>query len=253
VIVRDEDEHWSVVLQPDHAELSGHMARAWGASAPVTLASARHDDGWAVWERAPLLAPGTARPQGFLEVNVPTHLAFWRAATAAVVDEDPHAGLLVSMHGTGIYRGRYGTHAEARFGDEVQSQVDAFVAEQEKLQSGLAEGLELDEGERWAGYRLLQTVDRLSLHFCVTDPESGDRQTIERVPIGDAGNETEMTLTPLGPYRVCLDPSPFGAAPERFELLRRAVPKREWRDHASFRRDLWATEPERLAITIEGP
>lgn len=252
MIVRDEGEHWSVVLQTDHAELSGQMAEAWGATAPVTMASRRHDDGWAVWERAPLLAPGSARPQGFLEVNIATHLAFWRAATAAVADEDPHAGLLVSMHGTGIYRGRYGTHPPAQFEAELQSRVDDFVAEQEQRQSELADGLELDEGERWTGYRLLQVVDRLSLHFCLMDPSSGDEQRIERVPVGVSGDEAEVVLTPLEPYRVRLEPSPFGDEPVRFELVRRALAKREWSDHASFRRDLWATEPEALAITIEG-
>ena len=39
---------------------------------------------------------------------------------AAVLDQDPYAGLLVSMHGAGIYRGRYGTQPSLKltFADE---------------------------------------------------------------------------------------------------------------------------------------
>ena len=44
----------------------------------------------------------------FLDVDVRSHLAFYRAGIAAVTEQDEHAGLLVSMHGAGIYRQRYG-------------------------------------------------------------------------------------------------------------------------------------------------
>ncbi len=261
MIVRDAGEHWAVVLQTDHADLSGQFAEAWGSAGrfarprsleSVVLASRRHDDGWAVWERAPLVAADSARPQGFLEVSVPTHLAFWRAATAAVVDEDALAGMLVSMHGTGLYRGRYGTHPPAQFEPSLQAEVDEFVAEQESLQERLVDATGVGEGERWGGYRLLQVVDRLSLHFCVMDPQSSERQRIERAPLDASGGETALLLTPLGRDRVRLEPCPFGEEPRRFQLRRRAVPKREWPDHASFRRDLWATPPESVPITIDG-
>ena len=58
---------------------------------------------------------------------------------AAVLDQDPYAGLLVSMHGAGIYRGRYGTQPSLKltFADEVRDQVEAFVAEQEELHARL--------------------------------------------------------------------------------------------------------------------
>ena len=67
--------------------------------------------------RAPLVssgtftinADGTSKPTGFLEVAVPSHLTFYRACIAAVSEQNPYAGALVSMHGAGIYTGRYGT------------------------------------------------------------------------------------------------------------------------------------------------
>ena len=55
------------------------------------------------------MVDGDGKPVSFLDVHVPAHLAFYRAGIAAITDEDPYAGLLVSMHGAGIYRQRYGS------------------------------------------------------------------------------------------------------------------------------------------------
>ena len=111
MIVRDRGDSWQVVMQTDHADLSGAFARAWAEQRPghesLVTAAERHDDGWAVWEQAPRV-DGTGTPVNFLEVDVRSHLAFYRAGIAAITDEDARAGLLVSMHGAGIYRQRYG-------------------------------------------------------------------------------------------------------------------------------------------------
>src|SRR5438309_12066349 len=93
MIVRHQDDAWQVVLQTDHADLSGAVAEAWTDRGPrhdsVVVAARRHDDGWAVWERSPLVGADGA-PVGFLDVHVPAHLAFYRAGIAAITDEDPY-------------------------------------------------------------------------------------------------------------------------------------------------------------------
>ena len=260
MIVRDRGDDWQIVLQTDHADLSGQFARAWGnregfaAPSPlesVAVAAARHDDGWAVWERAPTLDRDGAAPRNFLDVEVPSHLAFYRAMIAAVLDQDPYAGLLVSMHGAGIYRGRYGTQPSLKltFADEVRDQVEGFVAEQEELQARLVDRLGVSDEERWTNYRLLQVYDRLSLYFCLKDTEAGEADTLEPVPV-DAGGETALGIEPAGAWSVRLDPYPFAESPARFRLVRRRVGKRGRRDDESFRRELAAAAPEHVEITI---
>ncbi|MGH3004776.1 MAG: DUF3891 family protein [Gaiellaceae bacterium] len=262
MIVRDAGDSWQVVLQPDHADLSAQFAAAWGnpdgfvppsPPEPVMVATARHDDGWAVWERAPALDRDGAAPRNFLDVEVPSHLAFYRAMIAAVLDHDAYAGLLVSMHGAGIYRGRYGTQPSLQltFADEVRDQVEAFVEEQEELQERLVSELGVSEEERWANYRLLQVYDRLSLYFCLRDVEAGEADTIAPVPRDYSGTEAALAIEPLGPWHVRLDPYPFAESPEEFRLLRRVLPKRSWADGERFRQDFAATAPETAVITIE--
>jgi Protein of unknown function (DUF3891) len=231
VIVRDAGDAWQVVLQTDHADLSGAFARAWTEQGPnhasLVVAAERHDDGWAVWEQAPRVDE-RGKPVNFLEVDVRSHLAFYRAGIAAIAEQDADAGVLVSMHGAGIYRQRYGLDAGLALtrAPEVQELVDAFVAEQEATFGG-------DPGSRRDDYALLQLYDRLSLYFCMRDVESGETAELQG-----------FELVPLGPWRVRLTPYPFAESPARFMLVRRLVPKDDGDD-------VLAVEPQSVEITVE--
>jgi hypothetical protein len=261
MIVRDAGDSWHVVLQTDHAVLSGQFAESWGNDRfdpvrpfrGVVTAAFRHDDGWAVWERAPSLmdSNGGVRPRNFLDVQVGSHLAFYRAMIASVQDDDPYAGLLVSMHGAGIYKGRYGTNPQLRltFAADEQQQVDAFVREQEQRHPDLIASVGAPEQERWTNYKLLQVFDRLSLYFCMKDVERGEADSLAPTPVSYAGEETALQIEPDGPWGVRLDPFPFAGEQASFTLVRRVIPKRAWADADEFRREFFATEPLTTAIT----
>jgi hypothetical protein len=231
VIVRDAGEAWQIVLQTDHADLSGVCAQAWAERGPrhdsLVVAAERHDDGWAVWEQAPLVSED-GRPVNFLDVHVPAHLAFYRAGISAITDQDPYAGLLASMHGAGIYRQRYGrdTGLGLSRAPEVQELVDAFVAEQEQGWPDRMAAVGADEERSWVDYDLLQFHDRFSLYFCRQDLEAGEGADFQG-----------YRFEPLGPWRVRLTPFPFSERPARFTLLTHLLDKRAWTQD-EFRREL---------------
>lgn len=265
MIVRDAGDAWQVVFQTDHAVLAGDFARAWGNErfarpepfGTVVEATARHDDGWAVWERAPSLSGhnGAAAPCNFLDVQITSHLAFYRAMIASVGDDDPYAGLLVSMHGRGIYNGRHGTNPELKltFAADEQHAVNVFVDEQEAAQRTAIAQLGVPDEERWTNYKLLQLFDRLSLYFCTKDVERGESDTLSPAPTDYHGGETELRIEPTGPWSVSIDPYPFTEPAARFEVVRRVVPKRSWADLSEFRRDFFAEPVQSTTITIESP
>jgi hypothetical protein len=230
LIVRDLGEAWQVVMQTDHADLSAAFARAWAEALPPSLvvATERHDDGWAVWEQAPRV-DGGGGPVTFLDVDVRSHLAFYRAGIAAITEQDPDAGLLVAMHGAGIYRERYGLDPGLGLSraPEVEDEVDAFVAEQEAKFGG-------DPGPRRRDYDLLQLFDRLSLYFCMRDVENGE-----------AGEVQGYALEPVAPWHVRMTPFPFEASPSHFSLVRRVLPK-------GGAADLLDAPTEVTEITVEG-
>ena len=229
VIVRDLGDAWHVVLQTDHADLSGQFAASWSktVSESLRIAARRHDDGWAVWERAPRI-DGEGKPVNFLDVDVRSHLAFYRAGIAAITEHDSRAGLLVSMHGAGIYRQRYGLDPALGLSraPEAQVEIDAFVAEQEAKFGG-------DLGDARGDYELLQVYDRLSLYFCMRDVEGGESAEFQG-----------YALEPVGPWHVRISPYPFTESPASFSLVRRVLPK-------AGTVDVLATAPERVAITVE--
>ena len=239
MIVRDRGADWQVVLQIDHAELSGALAAAWAEPSSrhdsLALAARRHDDGWAVWERAPRVEADSGTPVNFLDVGIPAHLAFYRACIAAVGEQDPYAGLLVSMHGAGIYRQRYGRDLSLKLGraPEYQPLIDAFVEEQEAGYPERMEATGAGDDERWRDYELLQLYDRLSLYFCMRDVERGEEAELQG-----------YRLEPLGPWRIRMQPFPFAEGQARFSLARRLVPK-------DGRADVLAVPVERAELSIE--
>ncbi len=260
MFVRDMGHSWQIVLQPDHGVLAGQFAAQWGGSAVGTpanhaslqVAARRHDDGWAIWEREPTINAGTPKPTGFLEVAVPSHLTFYRACIAAVAEQDTYAGLLVSMHGSGIYTGRYGTQPGLglKQSAEYPELIGAFVAEQEAWQAEQVTALGVPDAERWANYKLLQVFDRLAIYFSLQDLEQGHSEVIAPVPAA-GGSEVELSLEPVKPWHVRMSPFPFATNGDAsFSLVRRVIPKQDWASNDAFRAAFDAVQPERLSITV---
>ncbi|HUG64002.1 MAG TPA: DUF3891 family protein [Gaiellaceae bacterium] len=246
MIVRDAGDSWQLVMQTDHADLAGGFARAWAEQGPrhdsVVLAARRHDDGWATWERSPLVDV-ESRPVTFLDVHVPAHLAFYRAGIMAVADEDPYAGLLVAMHGAGIYRQRYGADPALALtrAPEVQELVDEFVAEQEAASTARMEHAEVSETLRWDDYHRLQWYDRFSLAFCMRDWDEP----------GEAFDVGSYRFEPRGAWSATIAPYPFAAPSVSVRLLRRRLPKRP-RTQPEFREELAATQVEIVDVVVAG-
>ncbi|HXE45597.1 MAG TPA: DUF3891 family protein [Conexibacter sp.] len=260
MLVRDAGDAWQVVLQTDHADLSGQLAAAWGGPgfarpepyAPLVRAARCHDDGWAVWEQWPRL-DGDGAPQSFLTVPAPVHLAFYRAGVEVVAEEDPAAGLLVSMHMSGLYRQRYDVMPSPprELPDDVRDLVEAFVEQEEDRQVALRRLLDADEAWRWTSYALLQVFDVVSLYFGLADVEAGAPGACEGVPTTAGAAPVRVAIAPLGPWRVRFDPYPFTLDPIALTLRRRLVPKREWPDDDAFRADLAAAPFETVRLFAE--
>ncbi|HEX5145827.1 MAG TPA: DUF3891 family protein [Conexibacter sp.] len=259
MLVRDAGDAWQIVLQTDHADLAAQLAAAWGGPGfarpepyePLVRAARRHDDGWATWEQQPRLDADGA-PQAFSGVAAPVHLAFYRAGVECVCDEDPAAGLLVSMHMSGLYRDRYDVMPTPprSLSDDERDLVDAFVQQEEDRQVALRRMLDADEAWRWTSYALLQVFDIVSLYFGLANAEVGAAGACEGVPTADGGDPVRIAIEPLGPWRVRLHPYPFADSPAPFTLRRRLLrkPARPWPDEDAFRAELAATPVETVRI-----
>ena len=258
MIVRHLDATVQIVRQDDHDDLSGRFADRFGGEGlwdpnprdSVIRACAEHDDGWTEWEDEPEVDPESGRAWNFRDMEIARHLRLYRTGIPRVTGRDPYAGMLVSMHGSGIYRGRYGLQPEMQlsYAPEVESAIDEFVAEQEAAQEELRERLGADRDEVWSAYRLLQAADRFSLSFCL-DPEQG-RTSLGAAP-GAGGEDVEISIEPLGDWRVRLTPFPLASgAEETFSLLRRVLPDRAWGSDEELRAALLEAPVETVEIAV---
>jgi hypothetical protein len=267
MIVQPRDGALLLVRQTDHAALSGTLAEHWGGGPfarptprpSVLVAAARHDDGWGGWEARPQVNPATRRPYQFTELPVREHYAFYAEGIAAVIRDDPYAGLLVSMHLSGLYRQRHGLDPALgldRFPPELRPVVEGYLRDLAAQQHALRERL-LDESDYpaeaveelavWTNYKLLQVYDLFSLYLCLSRPREW---TLRHVPVNDAHADVEMLLRPAGGDALTVTPYPFDEAPLRVSVPARVVPDRDYADDEDLRAALAAAEATELRFEL---
>ncbi len=216
VLLRHDDQGVLTIGQASHAWLSGQLARAWGnerfpAPAPreeVCLAAEQHDVGMSVWDLEPTLNTRTGLPHSFLEMPLATHLELWGAAPERLLTQSRYAALLVSMHGSRLYRRR---DLDA-LGETDAAAVRAYLTEQDRFQDELSASLARDP--RMAGWareemlarnsQLLSTWDALSLAICLGEPS----RSVPAVPTNDGNREIRCSAL-AGEGRLRLEPWPF--------------------------------------------
>jgi len=131
VLLVDHPEGKVAVAQPAHAWISGQLARAWADASPreeVCLAAEQHDIPWLEWERDPSYDPQTGYPFTFMSLDMPTKLAMWETGPDVLVAQSRYAALLVSMHGSRLYKGL----DRSAFEREVRATLDASDEEVER-------------------------------------------------------------------------------------------------------------------------
>lgn len=257
-----------LVKQVDHGELAGQLAGAWGNEsfeAPTPFdsactAAAKHDEGWRPWDDRPAFNQHEARPLHFLEISMEDHIPLYHAGVEAVAKLDAYAGVLVGMHWTGLYRGRWGLQsnvADLLQADRspVQKLQDSAVLAEESRWIPVKTGLWRGEGSRaafetrlWHNYELLQCWDLLSLFVCTaplsTPSPSSDAillsstlksidqppgtRLIPRVTPRTGEEPVDLVLTVIEPGVVAVEPYPFNSPTAAFSVQAAVIPDRRY-------------------------
>ncbi len=243
----------ALVGQTDHSRFVGQLAAHWGnrdfepprPRDSVVRAATFHDFGWLRYETSPLVPPGGGEPYPFLQVPMSAEqLGAYQWALDWMADIDAYAGLIVSMHRTGLWQGRYGTitHPAGRYNlTALSPEVRAFIDRNEARQAG--QRTSLDDKAVWTNYRLMQVWDLLGLYFCCQEPVEDH---IAPVPVGYGGGAdgggVRMTMTPAGGRRVAFDPFPFDVRPCRVQLAVRRLARTRFEDTEAFRHAWFGAE-----------
>ncbi len=284
MIVAEADGTLQFVTQPAHAALAGQFADHWGGAvespaprAPAVHAAYAHDDGWLAYDQVPHLHDD-GRVVDFRSVPDGVWVDLYESGVDAVAAADAAAGLLVSMHGAGLRRRRYGLSPSW---PDTPPAFEAYVAREEDRQTRLADALRaadrladadlalldaLDDAgtppadhdsRLWRNYQRLQAWDALSLFLCLSVVP--DVTNLERVPTGP-GAETAVRVerdgdaepedgpsADRGSYR--LDPYPFETAPLRVTVPVRTV-QGGFDSESILRRRYYESPREEKAFTL---
>jgi hypothetical protein len=254
MIIQEQGDQFVVIRQTDHAVLAGFFAREWGNENFVRpepndsfrLAAAEHDNGWTEWERNPEIDFATFAPYTFMSIPTAEHVEIYKRGIDRIVQADPYAGLLTTMHVAGLYdRARAtmpGFSAKYIKATETQ-QVAEFIQRLRLQQLRLKVDLRADAARKnFAEEKSLQNnllrleaLDRLSLYFCLAPQEDA---TIDAVPLDEEGRTADWELRPQADNAVTITPYPFRRDPLEVSILARRIPKRRYADDTDVQKAL---------------
>jgi hypothetical protein len=219
-----------VIASADHATMAHQFAQMFGNKAFLELDPTdlmehvvrNHEAGWADLDQKPLRNPMTGLPYHLSEIPELLHIQKAKLSPTMNEQHHPFCGLLSSMHEWGLYNRRYGLSDKALIGEiseENRDALDEFLKEQleyqERLKAQLAAnpataGL-IEPAKLFHSYKLLEFFDTLALYFNRFHERSWTTETYSNVP-RHIENDVTVTVRPLRPRTVTVDPWPFRAS-----------------------------------------
>ena len=207
------------IHQTTHALMSAQFCRFWGNDdfatpqpyAPVMMAIAQHDNGWAEWETAPKLCDD-GFPMDFMTfTDQAAKTRLWQIGIERAWGQHPYAALIIGRHAAILYEQ---FQARDAYDPVDNAEVNRFLADQREL---------LERARRLLGdvpefvpamqpevieanARLLQFGDHASLQVSV--PWAEDTM-LSHCPVDYSGNETEIRMR-YDDAHITFDPWPFG-------------------------------------------
>jgi uncharacterized protein DUF3891 len=214
----DRDGRALAITLAEHQGLAVQLAAAFGNERcdplvprdVMLFAVGNHDAGWAALDAAPALDAATGLPCSLNRNRRADLLAAAVASADYNERHHPFCGLLVSLHYTGLYRGRIGP-IPASEKPAVNAMLAGEVRRQQRLRDSLARDPAwctwVDEPALRFNFERLQFFDRLALYLNATPLDRLQSMVFERVPMAPARTAEVTVLRADG--GVAFDEFPF--------------------------------------------
>ena len=257
MIKRDLQDGTSLfILQEDHADLAAQFAAHWGNERfakldpyeSMVFAGIYHDSDHRETEADIPIDSEKWLPHGHRTVPFSSKKIAALAQNIDWVSErDPYAGLIVSMHHTGLAQSRYNLIQSWQTGygaaapqKRISPEMEATVKKLETSQREQMNRLEKDSSRHvWVNYRIFQVFDLLSLYFCCDGYEAdGSMKAVRITPVPtayDSDKEVELHIIPSDSQSVRIDPYPFDVSPLRIAVIGRVMSGNPGKSEAASR------------------
>lgn len=269
MVIRDLKDGSSILSsQEDHAELAAQFAAHWGNKdfaklrpyQSMVFATTYHDSGFRDWEGHPPINMEKGRPYGHRETPFsPQRVEADLKNVDWVRSKDPYAGLIVSLHRTGLWQNRYQTITSPKehYGNafrrpEIEAARDGLEAAQKKEKESLRAGNPDFDDQLWFNYRMLQVYDIFSLYFCLDGHEDDHLKPYEVAPVPvvyGSKEETALRIVPTNGHSVRISPYPFDLSQFTVSLRARTMPSAKYSSEDECR-EAYSKGP-RTVITFE--
>lgn len=255
-----------LVTQPDHGDLAGQFAAHWGNSQfqrpepyeDMVVAATAHDNGWWEQDNRPTIDSEKQSPYDFRSLPYTEHTTLYRRGINRAIDDSPYAGLMVCMHGTGLYKQRYGTDpslVRQPNNPEEAAAVEKFIQDQELIQQEIRSQFARDARYRhylpdayiWMNYKLLQVWDRLSLMLCW---RGASEFALSPAPTSYSDPETNLAIKPVSEHELTVSPYPFRESPIEFHVLGRLLPDLPYENARVFKESYYRAPRIDLAFIL---
>jgi len=260
ILRRQSNGELILIGMTDHSKVVGQLAAHWGNehfSQPepyesVVRAALYHDYGYLNYELRPLIDSETGETHEFRRMPFnPQHLKDNQWCIDWLASIDRYSSLIVSMHRTGLWQGRYKTIAYPTQRDikDLRPEIKELINRNEAWQDQERRSLGQDT-QIWTNYCLLQVWDLLGLYFCCQEPYDN---YIEPVPISYAEatkGSVCLKMEPLDKGQVAFDPYPFNVRPLRVTIGCKRLPQTSYPNLQTFRRAYFQAGNELLQYEL---
>jgi hypothetical protein len=257
-----------LILQVDHSKITGWFAAHWGNDnfarpspyAAMVLAAQEHDTGWWDWEIKPQVNSEGLPPDyigSIKHLGGKVWLDFYRHGIERLAEQDPYAGLIVSLHSDGLLtqgRGLLPYMPDYKVYPEVQE----FLREQESYREALMQRLKnspdyrdhLADDQIWTNFKLMEVYDQMGQYVCnryplnSTQRKNGPSNTLSNVPTPTkpGTDDTILTFDIQNESRAVVTPYPFDIDPLPVSFQARLVAKRRYGNQDEFLKEYYGAE-----------
>ena len=234
----------------------------------MVLAAEAHDNRWWDWDVFPSVNDEGA-PIPFTQTPREFRSTFCGKGIDNVISRDLYAGLIVSMHGVGLTKKRYGTMPTMVERQDEYSQQ--FVKDREPIHNQMLGKLRqmeqyasvINQEQIWFNYLTMQVFDRLSLFFCsnyniATVPATGGHTagrgyygpSLKPTPSKVGGEDVDLQLRVFDRNKVVVEPYPFDDSPLRVSVRGKLIPRIVYKSQGEFREAFAKAQREQFEFTL---
>jgi len=265
MIRRTDQDHYLLITQSDHAEISAQIAAEWGNGLfpppkprdEVLGAIECHDAGWSLHDDKPVLNHRKI-PAAFYEMPYQWYVRVWVASIAAAAARGgPMGGLLVSWHFSQFAR----LAPLETLSEPVRLHLEDFIAAQYHRREDYCKILDLSrsmvddhpvaktkrDGDALYNYYLLKVSDWISLHLCDTDLPAWIREPVR--PFHDA-NVPPIKAKWINGDVLRLNPWPFGVSHLSIKINCIRIPGGTYRRDSDLLRVYQNADSQILQLTL---